>query len=804
MNLYIYQGFNNYFNRQIKKYDTLAEYGSHSFSQINVNFNPNDNINTSLIIGGINNYDGSGDYLIVADGTEIISRWYILENARERGGQYKLTLRRDLITDFYQEVMDSTIYLEKGWINDVSNPAIFNAEQYSPNQIKINETPLMDKSKCKWLIGYVDKADKSDDKTFWNGSEMRTDASGNIRYDEVVSSWADWDLYPFISGNYTAPSNITFKWTRYSTTYSYKYEANRNGFVSFAAERGTPTNTTKKLAEQWGADIAENYDALDEYSYSQLGADITMAQYQHLLNLNGKIVFSENEQQYITITATATASYGKSDEINLTSSTAPRAWELLEEIGEPYYGISQESRYCYASTYYKRISTSYTTTSDRGIQNYKWQTSEQGHAHLVNEAYDAFAIPIATEEAGAVHIWDGSVDEDGNPNYGWVVADENCAFITAHHLIETAGSGGYDLQLVPYSPLEDSLIAEDSSGTRFDVSQLTHGFDYSIVRLINNTAKGVIFWMTRNKFSHVINHSIENKTDPIEIKKANQLDIYRLSSGDYSSQFEFSPVRNRGVSYFEADCTYKPFAPYIRVCPYFNANGLYGEDWNDARGLVCSNTNYSISRANDAWATYERNNLNYLNSWQREIEHMDEMHKYDMISSGIRAAVGGFGGGAGVGLASSSVGLGVAAGVVSAGLGAVDVVNSHFRYQAEKDNSIAAHDENIANIKAQPNTLAATGANTINNKIFPLLVYYSCTEEEKTNFEYKLEYEGMTINRIVKNLSNFLSPTEYQTFIRGLLMRIFVNEDNHLAQEIANELNRGIYIINNEYEERSV
>lgn len=832
MNLYVYQNFNNYFNKEIKRFKTLAEYGSPYFTQANVNFKPNDGVNTTFPIGGNTEYDGSGDYLIVSeDGVNIKSRWFIIDQKRNRLGQFEVTLRRDLISDFYDPIVnDSIIYLEKGWINNVSNPLIYNDEGYKPNQIKKSETPLMDKSKCKWLIGYVDKVKNSvtddgkenDDghlsSTFWNGAEMTTDVAVNIKYDETVDSWGSWDLWQYVNPantkkGWSYPANIqtalTRKGTIGSTYYHNIYIANKNGYVAHSNEANAGTydssGTIEGNAKSWAQKYVAGYNNLDKALYSHLGANMSTSQYERLLALNGKIVYSIREQEFIQITTEASLTYNRSETVSITDSQ-PTALSILDGFTTSVFGNTRLASYT-AWTHYGHINASGSKINTNNIKNYKWQTSDKGHAHLINEAYDAFAIPIATSGAGSVRIWDGSTDDKGNPNYGWIVADEGAGYTVAQTLIQKAGSGGYDLQLVPYSPLEDSIITEDSTGIIFRTDNLQDTFDYSIVRYTDNTARNVIFWLRRNSFSHTINHKIEYPSDEKKIKEANQLDVYRLSSGDYSSQYDFSPVRNRGVKRFEVDCTYKPYAPYIKVSPLFNENGLYGIDFDDMRGLVCSNTNYSISRAGDAWATYERNNLNYQNAWKRELDYADEMHKYDMIGNGINSLLGASGAGIGVGIATSSLGAGLASGIGSAVAGTVDLVNAENKYQLSRDNMIASHHEQMANIKAQPNTLVTAGANTINNKVFPLLVYYTCTDEEREMFNFNLEIYGMTINCLTDNIKSYLriaktsedpnEPTEpvKPTYIRGQLIRLNnTNEDNHLVYEIAQELMRGIYL----------
>lgn len=827
MTLYIYNNFSNYYNRRVKRYATIAEYGSPSFTQANINFNPNDGVSTSLILGSTAQYHGTGDYAIAVEDGEIVSRWFIMEQSRDRAGQFSVMLRRDLIADFYEEFMASTTYLERGWITDTSNHLLFNNENYNANQIKTNETQLIGKDKCMWLIGYVDKPGKivstNEDgteietipDTFWNGTEMTTNISGNIDYDIEVPDWNTWEFWSkFASGGAKktakATQNIDTTYYLYFGYYDfYAYRQDKNGFISTTETSiyaGMDTSILRSTYDRnqkywWINDYIEQYDAIDASMYSVLNADMTYKQYQQLLEMDGKIVHciapGEGQPEYIRVSAKTSNSYfGGSGVVKITASSAPTAYNKLAKISRDNgASVNDNTAYYNCSTPYTAIDISYQSLDTLGIENYKWQTDQSGHAHTVNEAYDIFAIPISTDSTLDVQVI------DGEGNIGHIAANKETGFIVAQSLIQQAGSGGYDLQLVPYGPIDDGRISVSGKVVAFDCSTLSLKFDYSIVYTQQNIARSVIFWLTRNSIRHTLNYSVANETTPEAIKKANQLDIYRLSSGDYSAQFEFSPVRNRGVSSFIADITYKPFAPYLRVAPFFNGDGLYGKEWNDTRGLVCTNTNFSVSRANNAWETYERNNLNYQNAFNRQIDTMDELHGIERGENIMNAIVGTIGSGAMVGSMASGTGklgagLSIGASVASLAGGIADIAISEQRYTISRDNAVAQHNENLANIKAMPNTLSATGANTINNKVFPLLVLYTCTDAEREAFTDTLHYYGMTINRLTTNIADYLNPQRDETYIRGQLIRITANEDNHLAYEIAQELSRGIYLSN--------
>ena len=52
----------------------------------------------------------------------------------------------------------------------------------------------------------------------------------------------------------------------------------------------------------------------------------------------------------------------------------------------------------------------------------------------------------------------------------------------------------------------------------------------------------------------------------------------------------------------------QPYQPYIHLNPNFGS--LYGEDFNDARGLILGG-DFSIATLSNEWKNYETQNKNY-------------------------------------------------------------------------------------------------------------------------------------------------------------------------------------------------
>lgn len=260
--------------------------------------------------------------------------------------------------------------------------------------------------------------------------------------------------------------------------------------------------------------------------------------------------------------------------------------------------------------------------------------------------------------------------------------------------------------------------------------------------------------------------------------------------------FEFSVAKNRGVYNFNVDFTYKPYQPYIHINPTWN--GIYGSDFNDSRGLILGG-DYSLPMTSSAWSEYQIQNKNWNAMFERQIDHMEFVNEKQQLSDILGATVGTFtgaaaGAAAGTMIGNSAGGLlgGIAGGAASMLGGIGDVaINRAMRNEAldyTKDN----FNYQLGNIKARPNSVQKVGALSPNNKIFPFLEKYTCTDIERQALRDKIKYDGMTVMRIGK-VEDFIKPEK--TYIKGQLIRIEdVPVDTHMLNAIAEELNKGVFM----------
>ena len=776
--------YNNYYNRIVKKEDTLGAYLTQDClldTFENVNFVPADGVDTTLVV----KHEGPNpDYLIVADGNDIESRWFVVESDIIRGGQYRLTLHRDVIVDSYDLVVNAPCFIEKATLSN-NDPFIFNGEDMTFNQIKQSETLLKDETQSAWVVGYIPK------DAFPDGATVTGDAILDDSADITVAGIENWEYYQYQNTDYvglvtnhktTGRVKVTLQ-NPYDNDviYNKPFGVDKNGILSIEVE---PSNQNPGLyctvgvddgpklidaikngcPQQWDTSVGRTTIAIHLRDYKGGHSILDTSKFA---SLDGQILYDSSTKLYSRISV---EKLQKTESVNITSSTIPSLYQYLNEkltrtvsSQGKSYTISGESN---ANTYKSDFTyETYRIKLEQVPQQVTATISKPAaRYHLEDQPYDMFAIPYSN---------DLEIYKNGTKLFN---ANKSIAVNIATQITAATGSANvYDVQLLPYCPVRYCILDD---GT-FDIK--TAKVDYVQDKDKNNI--GIILWATTSSFTFDIAKEIVSTNPKIE----NLTDKWRLCSPNFNGQFEFSVAMNDGVDHFNVDCTYKPFNPYIHVNPNFKR--MYGQDFNDARGLICAG-DFSLPQVTNAWADYQLNNKNYENIFNREIQNLQVQQKAQQIGD-IASAIGGVASGAAGGALFGPIGAAVG-GVISAGAGAADaVINEKLRAEA-MDYKRDMFGMQMGNIKALPSNITKTTAFTYNNKIFPILEYYTCTDEEKTALANKLKYNGMTVGRIGK-ISDYLANANDQ-YIKGRIIRIEgVSDDFHYYKAISDEIYKGAF-----------
>lgn len=812
--------YNNYTNRTLKRFAELWEYneiGAIIAANEGVSFDPGNDVFTSVIV----NYDDElkPDYLLVCDEfNDIVSRWYIINSIRVRSGQYRLELLRDLLADYYNDVMKSPVFVEKG--TALTDPYIYQHEEFSSNEIKTSETLLKDKSNSAWVVGYLAKnapaAEGTDGKISIPRSANPDDAiylpstleewefynnilsiDGNIRPDYIVPYAPAWDWTWFYDGAYYYPTvaNLTVNGETGNCKIEYgSYFDDYSGRNSLKEE---PPAGSAKLSQAF-----KNYGLPGLYDMAEEGGFMTnvmsRTDYNELLAYDGKKIITADGKIYYIALAYGNGYYAQRFTISPYSKLGKALTQIYKNSG--IFHIWQTDNY---PTYMDVYALSIAIAVQRIPEEETTVEIPLERTKTVDAPYDIFAIPYGNVK---IKNHSGTVCENTNKE----LAISAAAALTQNYQPSTSSGYLYDLQLLPYCPLQ-TLIT--------DTGELTYKSEKDFSPIVDgdgNVLSG-IFFVSSGSFSFNIYEKIALPASSIEQKIVNQCDKYRLCSPNYSNYFDFNLNQNGSINYFEIDCQYKPYTPYIHVAPEFGR--LYGYDYDDPRGLILGG-DFSLPQISSAWETYELQNKNYEKIFgrqmislqtQQSVEREEQLWntRFGVLTGGAAGATGGamVGGGWGA-LAGGLVG-----GVASAFGASRDL---ELGDKLRKDTYTAAidiHNYQLGNIKALPLTLSKVSSFTPNNKIFPVLEYYTCSREEKIALANKMKYEGMTIG-VVGTMEDFAlapswtyypygedalsAPIPYikdKGFFKGQLIQfIGTNTTPAITQQIAIELQKGVYL----------
>lgn len=908
MHLYLLT-YNNYYNRIVKKFDTLSEYLiSPYYNNLNidkVSFNPGDGITTEQIV----DFVPVGDYLVCTyihngDNEETIdSRWFIIQSDRLRTGQYKLLLKRDTIVDNYESVINAPVFVEKATINDSSNPLLFNSESMTYNQIKTSETLLKDETGVQWLVAYyplntadttvtisqdignaIDIGTTLENWKFYQYANNIEDTSHNyVEYKgplttnklniqiDVISKRSNQSTQNILS------TTEDSKWYNYKPWFSpiLKY-TDYNKFLVMPL-----CDDAFNLFYNYYNNNISLFNAANE-AYAGTHSGLELQQFQ---NLNGKTIrtidgkyylvsiYSDDdylEQNIHIVNSGATAGiYGQLNNLitsceasNIRLTGTPNDDSFVGEFGSRQYHIvlsrqeSLDTSVTLSATGYKPKSSLYRiicmpygnfTVKLNGISYNMTKDLADAFAKglsnsLSTSLYDVQVLPYCPVRE-LVSIYNNIDLSDIDNKYYNIIKSDNIIKGFVFNVVKDSFSFNIDtpiylnrtnkgyttsttstkkiyVETLPAVSTPSSVNVAIDLGIPKDKYLTSYSYEY-----ISSTAPGVVTTVTdvtinNNILSLVVNIKTTSESAfdfliyvnltkaykiptfinsyAYDLKASNEQDVYRLCSPNYNGVYEMSVAKNGGeIDYFNVDCKYKPYNPYIHVNPAFS--NLYGKDFNDSRGLILGG-DFSYGQITDNWTSYELSNKNYQSTFNREISNLDfnnsiirQENAFSLATGAITSTATGAAGGA---LSTGSIIGGAIGGTIGATTGIVggilDWQNQEKTIAENRDYKIDMYGYSLGNIKAQPYSLSKSNSFTTNYKEFPFIEYYTCTDIEKTALKNKLKYNGMTIMTI-GTINDYLQ-TDKQYF-QGTVIRLENLTDNtQVASDIANEIKKGIYI----------
>ena len=800
--------FNNYFNRKLIRKSSLEDYQDASFNffipeEANGNmtpfdFNPNDNITTEIIA---NNVPFDPDYFLLLDAEQnIVQRWFVMEQKRNRQGQWLYFLRRDVLADSLDELKDAPVFVEKGMIMDPASPLLMNNEDVRPNQIKKKEVLLKDKTECPWLVIYLKKGLLGDSHGGPNNDGTIT-LNINVNEDYVYKTLAtpitSWSYYQYsqVGNNWKQSNRLDFRthfyWVTSNGEYIYKMSSIAPSYPSSLSWTNTTRgNLSAAVITQGRLDDA--YRARATTMISQANSAFGFNSSNPLLEFDGKII-KDSDGKYWEIRVFDTNNgQEKTETKDVTSGVSPAlkstmldAWR--ESATQPT--ATADDKAFQVRSFYNEYHLEITERKD--LQTVLDLGAYTGLGTTDSALFDVICIPY-----GFTRITnEGWLD---NPIFD-VFPEKNRSLLACSSLTSQLTSEWvFDLQVLPYCPVQNFITNRQFMELPDDPSACAvlgkHSGDITDIFIVCDTTN-ITFDIDQN----IRIDFLDDIPEAMWLKYVNDCTMIRLCSPNYNGVFEMNLAKNGGQIYrFNVDMTLRPFNPYIHVNPDFNF--LYGQDFNDQRGLICGG-DFSLGIINDAWKVYEIQNKNYQAIFDRQIQNLDVNNAiarqeagWNVVAGTIQGtASGAITGGITTGSPYGAIAGAVVGGVASGIGGAMDIANLEKRQQEQRSYAIDNYNLQLGNVRALPYSITKTSALTFNNKLFPFVEIYDCTEVERLAYYEKLWFNGMTIG-IIDKMEGYLTYDARYYFRAKLIRFVDISEDNHYLEAVNEELLKGVFI----------
>lgn len=494
------------------------------------------------------------------------SSWFVMDMERTRSGQYLVKLKRDIIADNYNNILDSPMLIHRAMSGDVNNPLLYNSEGFNFNQIKKNEILLKDKFRTPWYVLYFlkDAGDKS-------VSDLSVTAAN---YNYSISTSIEQSI--FGSGNtYHIADNMDFMveyrveaggwaWAFFSD--KYRLHLKKNSLEINYAARSSETEVIWFTWDQahikpaLQGQFQGQYNVIKDKLVTDIGiSNVVPSGDLDKINWDDKIVKDSNNKLWRVHVVKNPKN--KSGEIR-TGTAVDYAKTLIEASGLERNGSWGDRTFNYTIEDVE-YTFSYEPATDTNALS--WSLNWTNKAKTNDSDYNIVAIPYNT-----VTVKNGSSTYTIPGTYSRALLNSIFANYASNLLV--------DVQLLPYCPIQSLGVSANTIDIT-NIDSKLYGMDSAHTQ--------TIFWLypEYSNYTFNITQALTAESDALARKIQNETQLVRLVSPNYQGMFEFSVAKNNGVDYFNVDVTLKPYNPYIHINPNFK--GIYGLDFNDARGLIC-------------------------------------------------------------------------------------------------------------------------------------------------------------------------------------------------------------------------
>ena len=537
-------------------------------------------------------------------------RWYVSGITQLRTGKFQISLIRDIISEGNLEWKNEQAYISAG-----TAPSI-NYNKYKTwglpfTNTKVNETPLIINGQPSYFVFYTNTQTISDTGAITE-NDLKLSSTlvpSGTQFDVELESITDYENYAYINNSYIPKNNLLYldrgntaqflfgsvRGHDYPNNWAY-YRVNGNGNLV----RNSGYYNENELPEGSSYIAIYDYVPLADIDFNQRIEEVSQPLGSISLNLQNEVTRDEAQR----VGAKQIISQEKYNEINndVGKVFLDKSKNKLYRLNRSDYVIPNQpakvlGNNIYAQNYLSAVRNLFPTN----------QVTLHG---TLNDAF--INLDMLGDKTLIYYFSEVESVTTFNFNFTSSVLKLPKSAVRCVN-ISSAGSGVEDAELGQALMQMSANVANlnKDTGQIIDIQYLP----FSVATQANENIK------VNNKslvaeFLNLDDYYFSVSQEPLtNINK--ETDTIKLVSPSRATQFMWSPYNNDGNMNFNIKATIRPFSTVIYIRP--QTTGLLMYNYDDKNCLIIEE-DFSLTQLSSEWSQYVRQNRNYSNTFNREIQ----------------------------------------------------------------------------------------------------------------------------------------------------------------------------------------
>ena len=539
-------------------------------------------------------------------------RWYVSGITQLRTGKFQISLLRDIISEGTQDWKNEQAYISAGYATDYNKYKVWGLPF---TNTKISEQPLTINGQPSYFVFYTNTQTISDTGAITE-SDLKlssTQVPSGTQVDVELDNLSDYEYFSYLSNS---PENIdNLLYLNWSDTIQVLFSGNVANEGTKCAWIGNVGDTITNVSgyQNFNAETYEN-------RYNKCSINMT---YINPIQGNSFFTFL-NQSDVVTLLENL------KDNFQQRIATQEGVKKIISK--NDYYSINGDVNkifldkatskiYRLRSRELKEI-TNEIFASDVLIQNFvsalnnvnKMAGFFQTPPRIVQPNEEDTVITQGASGGRTLYYYFEELEQVTNFAFNFIAETPKLPKSAVRCVnISSAGSGIEDAELgqALMQMSANTANLNNDTGQIIDIQYLpfsiaTQKNDNIIVNQASMTAE----------FLNLDDYYFTIQNSPLtDINK--ETDTIKLVSPSRASQFVFSPYNNDGNLNFEFKATIRPFSTIMYLRPH--TTGLLLADFDDKNCLIIEE-DFSLTLLSSEWSQYVRQNRNYMNTFNREIQ----------------------------------------------------------------------------------------------------------------------------------------------------------------------------------------